>query len=323
MRPHRANRTRRRNRLERVRKTSAVLATLSLAAIALTGCSASAPTFAGASASCDRTSHADGIENAVTVTGDLGAEPDVTVYAPLKNETSAYADLITGDGAAVVTPQQVLGVTISIYDGTTGEFITNAGGLSTIEGWASQSPGLGEVLQCVTDGSRVVASLTAEDLGEASLSSLRLSADDRAVFVIDVTDVYLSKAEGTLQFNDARGVPTVVRAPDGTPGVIIPDADAPTSQVVQTLIKGDGEPLEATQTPIVNLTVVGWDKSVISTTWGTTPSVDLATTAPAVAEALIGQPVGSQLLVVTPGADGADAVTYVVDILGAVTPSGQ
>ncbi|CAI7673615.1 unnamed protein product [Penicillium discolor] len=61
-----------------------------------------------------------------------------------------------------------------------------------------------------------------------------MGQDDIAVFVIDVVDAFLPKAEGTLQFNDAQGMPTVVRADDGTPGIIIPDSAAPDEQVVQT-----------------------------------------------------------------------------------------
>ncbi len=77
----------------------------------------------------------------------------------------------------------------------------------------------------------IVAALTPEDFGANNLEGFGLAADDNAVFVIDVVDVFLSRAEGSLQFNDAKGMPTVVRAPDGTPGVIIPDSAAPTSRL--------------------------------------------------------------------------------------------
>lgn len=310
-----------------MRKTSAVLASLSLAAIALTGCSASA-TFAGAA--CDRTSHANGIENAVTVTGELGEAPDVTIYSPVENAESAYTDVIVGDGAPVVDDQQVMQLQMSIYSGSTGEQVfattyeSGTGSLSNIANWAAESPGMADVFECITGGSRVVASLTPEDFGAASASSVGLGADDRAIVVIDVLQTYLSKAEGALQFNDARGLPTVVRAPDGTPGVIIPDADAPTELVRQTLIKGDGAEVDETQALILNVTAVGWDdKKVQNTSWGTTPILDLQSTAPTVAEALVGETVGSQVLVVTPAADGASATAYVVDILGAVTTPEQ
>lgn len=303
------------------------MATLSLAVLALTGCS-SAPTFNGAS--CDRTTHSSGIEDAVTVKGDLGTEPKVTVYTPVKGTKTTYADTITGKGLPLVNGQQVMTAELSIFSGNTGDLVyatsydKSTGNLSNIDTWSGQVPGLAKVLECVTGGSRVIASLTPKDFGAEQLSNFGLKADDHPVFVIDVVDTFRSRAEGALQFNDARGVPTVVRAPDGRPGVIIPDAAAPTSQVVQTLIEGDGDPLEKTQTPVVNVTAVNWDdKSVLNTTWGANPMLDLASSAPAVAEALVGKPVGSQILVVTPAANGAGAVAYVVDILGAVTTAGK
>ena len=62
-----------------MRKTSAVLATLSLAVLTLTGC-ASAPSFAGDV--CDRAAASTpSIKDSVSVEGDLGEAPDVTVYS--------------------------------------------------------------------------------------------------------------------------------------------------------------------------------------------------------------------------------------------------
>jgi hypothetical protein len=176
-----------------VRKTSAVLASLSLAALALTGCSVTA---SSADASCDRDGHANGIDSAVTVTGDVGSEPEVEIFAPVRLTETSYADVVTGESTRA----------------------------STIGSWATQSPGLADAMECATGGTRIVAGLTPEDFGEANLSGFGMGQDDIAVFVIDVVDAFLPKAEGTLQFNDAKGMPTVVRADDGTPGIIIPFA---------------------------------------------------------------------------------------------------
>ncbi|GGM50183.1 FKBP-type peptidyl-prolyl cis-trans isomerase [Microbacterium saperdae] len=311
-----------------MRKTSAVLATLSLAVLALTGCTA-APSFDGAG--CDRAAGGDGIQDAVTVTGDFGEAPKVTVFSPLSIKEPAYADLTVGDGRAIENGSQVVSLELSLYSGNTGKkvFATSYDesqrGLSTTDSWSEQSPGLGEVLQCATAGSRIVAGLTPDAFGAKSLSGIGLEDDDNVVFVIDVVDVFPSKAEGTLQFNDAAGMPTVVRAPDGTPGVIIPDtAAAPAETAVQTLIKGDGPALTADQTPVVNVTAVNWDdKSIVTTTWGTTPRLDLGTAVPEVGKALVGATVGSQLLVVVPGVDQASAIVYVVDLLGVAPAATQ
>ncbi len=312
-----------------MRKTSAALATLSLAVLALTGCAA-APTFSGAS--CDRTASASGIGEAVTVEGELGEEPEVEVFSPVHVKKTSFTDLTTGDGRAVVTGQQAMNLELSIYSGETGKqvFATGydpkaAAPAMSIDDWAERSPGLGDVLKCVTAESRVLAALTPEDFGQANLEGLGLADDDTAIFVIDVVDVFLPKAEGALQFNDARGLPTVVRAADGTPGIIIPDTAAPEKQTVQTLIKGDGEPLTAEQTPLVNFTAIGWDdKQILQTTWGDKPSAQLRDIAAPVADALIGQPVGSQVMVVLPAAgEGSPAIAVVVDVLGVTAAPTQ
>lgn len=303
-----------------MRKTSAVLATLSLAVLALTGCTA-APTFDGAA--CDRSGGSSGLADAVTVDGDLGAKPDVSIFSPLHLEKSAFTDVIVGDGRAVESARQPMLLELSLYSGDSGEFVTettydpSATQVSTIANWSAQFPGLSDALECATGGSRIVSALTPDDAPGAQ-EAFGLDADDNMVFVIDVLDVFLPKAEGALQFNDARGMPTVVRAPDGTPGVIIPDTAAPTSQAVQTLIAGDGEKLVEGQTPVVNFTALNWDdKKIVRTTWGDAVSLDLPQIAPPIAEALIGQTVGSQVLVVAPKTEQTEAMVFVVDILGA------
>jgi peptidylprolyl isomerase len=310
-----------------VRKTSAVLASFSLAVLALTGCTATASDGA---ADCDRGTGSTEIRDAVTVEGDVGSAPDVSVFTPLHLKKSAFADTTVGEGRAIVDKTQALVVELSIFSGETGKQVyatsydESRGQVSTADYWATQSPGLASVFECATEGSRIVAGLTPDDFGANNLEGFGLSEDDNAVFVIDVVDVFLSRAEGALQFNDAKGMPTVVRAPDGTPGVIIPDSAAPTEQVVQTLIKGDGDEVADGQIPLMNVMAVGWDdKKVVTSTWGQGPTGDLSTTAPTVAEAVIGQTVGSQILVVTPAGDAGPAVAYVIDILGAVTAPTQ
>jgi hypothetical protein len=310
-----------------VRKTSAVLASLSLAVLALTGCTA---TGSSDDAACDRSADSVGVRDAVTVKGDLGSKPDVSIFSPLQVEKSGSSTVIEGDGRPVENGQQPFVLELSLYSGETGEMVASTeydastGALTSLDIQSERFPALSSALKCVTEGSRIVVAVSAEDAGAETLSGFGLAADDTMVFIGDALDVFLPRAEGTLQFNDAAGMPTVVRAPDGTPGVIIPDSAAPTTQVVQTLIKGEGDEVATGEMPFVHYTAVGWDdKKVVNTTWGKAVAADISQVAPAVAEALVGKTVGSQVLVVTPGAEGAPAVAYVVDILGAVTAPTQ
>nr|WP_201469721.1 hypothetical protein [Microbacterium hydrocarbonoxydans] len=298
-----------------MRKTSAVLATLSLAALALTGCSA-APSYAGAA--CDRTG-TPAVADSVTVEGDLGENPEVTVFTPVKSDATEFSDVTVGDGATLTSDVQPMVLDISFYGGDSGEKLFESeynGDLSRVHNiayWAQRSPGLESVLECATGGTRTVAVLTPEDFGESNVQAFGLEDGENIVAVVDVLEVHLAKAEGASQFNDARGLPTVVRAPDGTPGIIIPDSPAPEDTVAQTLIKGDGEKVEKDSVVVTNIMAVGWDdRTVATSTWGAEPNIGLA------AEELVGATVGSQLLVVAPGAEGASATAIVVDILGIV-----
>ncbi|MEV7797983.1 hypothetical protein AB0O14_02740 [Microbacterium foliorum] len=300
-----------------MRKTSAVLATLSLAVLTLTGC-ASAPSFAGDV--CDRAAASTAsVADSVSVEGELGEAPDVTVYAPVKGGKTSFTDVITGEGNTLTSTSQGMVLDVAFYGGESGdklyesEFNGDPSRVHSISYWAERSAGLETVLECATGGSRIVAVLTPEDFGEANVEAFGLAKDENVVAVVDLQDVYLAHAEGASQFNDARGLPSVVRAPDGTPGVIVPDSDAPSEAVTETLIKGDGAKVEKDSTIVTNIMAVGWDdKTVTSSSWGGEPNIGPA------AQELVGATVGSQLLVVVPEADGNPATAIVVDILGIV-----
>lgn len=254
-----------------------------------------------------------------TVTGDLGSTPDVEVFTPVKVEESAFADITVGEGRTLTSDFQPMVLDIAFYGGKSGkelytsEFNGDLSRVNNIDFWAQKSPGLGEVLECATGGSRVLALLTQEDFGAQNAEGFGLAADENVVAVIDVLDVYPTRASGESQFNDAQGLPTVVRAPDGTPGIIIPDSPAPTEAVTQTLIKGDGPEVKKGDTILNNILAVNWDdKTVATNTWGSAASLGAA------ANELVGATVGSQLLVVIPEAEGTPATAIVVDILGVV-----
>ncbi|HYP73970.1 MAG TPA: FKBP-type peptidyl-prolyl cis-trans isomerase, partial [Microbacterium sp.] len=133
---------------------------------------------------------------------------------------------------------------------------------------------------------------------------------------------------GQPQYNDRRGMPSVVLAPDGTPGVIVPDVAPPSDLAVELLKKGDGAKVTDADTVRVQYTGVGWaDREVISSSWEDGASVAVApgSTEPFAAQ-LVGATVGSQLLIVIPSTSGdggtaSDASIYVVDILGIDAPT--
>jgi hypothetical protein len=313
-----------------VRKISASLAVLGLVAVGLVGCSLPG------SSSCDRTAASDAAAlSAVTVSGDIEEAPEIEVYTPFRTSDTAFEDVEIGEGTRITSEDQLIVMDISIAGGRTGETLveTDYDGdlsrVSPVSRWMEVLPGLDGVLDCATEGSRIVVALPPGGIEESTAQSLELEADESAIAVIDIRKVFLSQAEGVNQFNVGNGLPSVVRAPDGRPGVIVPDSAPPSDLVVETLIKGDGEEVTGDAPVRVHYTGLTWaDRTVFETTWDAEPkSVDLDTMLPGFAEALTGQTVGSQVLVVIPadqaygdqaqGPIPADStLVFVVDILG-------
>ena len=101
-----------------MRKTSAVLASLSLAVLALTGCTVSASS--DGAVGCDRGGD-DKILNVADVSGDLGSLPDITVFGPVKTDKTSFADVTVGDGLALGSAFQPVVLDIAFYGGDKGE----------------------------------------------------------------------------------------------------------------------------------------------------------------------------------------------------------
>jgi len=299
-----------------VRKTTAAFSALALAALALTGCTA---TPGADAAGCGARGDSAALASSVDVSGDLGSAK-LTLERPVRSAKVSYTDVIRGDGRAVRDDSQSAIVTLSLYDGTSGQVLQTGPGLWSPATLSQQLKDVGTVLDCATAGSRIVAAIPASSLPEGAADQIGLAQGDSLVGVFDVLDVLYPKAEGRDVFNDARGLPTVVRAADGRPGIIIPDGAAPRKAVAQTLIAGEGQKV-GDLTPLFNFTAVGWaDRTVSSSNWGDAVSSDLTSLPEDVAAAVKKATVGSQLLVVVPG-EGSDATAYVVDILG-VIPEG-
>ena len=314
-----------------MRKIPAALAVLGLTTLGLAGCSL----MPGAS-DCSRpaVSNPD-VMDLITVEGETDAEPEVDVYTPLKAPRLAYEDVVTGKGTAITAPNQLIVIDVSVFNGETGEPIVATaydGDLSRVTSpsqWTQNFPGFEEALDCATDGSRIAVALSPEDMSAEVASSFGLAEDESAVAVIDVRKVYLAAADGANQFNSGFGLPSVVRAPDGRPGLIIPDGAAPEDLVVQTLKKGDGPEVTGDQPVRVHYTGVVWgEDEAFDSTWdGEAASLTLDGVVPGFADALEGQTVGSQVLVVIPpdlgygdqdqGAIPAGStLVFVIDILG-------
>lgn len=310
-----------------MRKLPAVIAVLGLAAVTLVGCSSSP------ASSCTPVADSDpAVTGLITVSGDAGAAPTVEMHTPLHTSTTAYRTVDEGNGdPGVTSSDQMVVLDAAFYDGTTGKplartsytnDLTQVFQLSTI---TKQFPGLRTPLQCASAGSRVVVAMPPQEVGSGVAASLGATADDSIVAVVDVHKVYLAAANGSNVYNQGWGMPAVVRAPDGRPGVVVPDGTEPTSLSIYTLKRGSGEVLKSSSQARVHELVVNWsDKSVASNTWDSAPvSLKVGEQPEGVRKALEGQTVGSQVMAIIPAKDGSGQTgtqIYVFDILGVDAP---
>lgn len=287
------------NRLGSVRRFPAALAALSFTALALTGCA----TSSFSTDACVRPASDDTVADFAIVTGAVGDAPQVEVAAPIRVSETAFADIITGDGARMHAGHQLARIEMTLFEGATGEQVAATqydaatSMLTSAEYWAKGSPGLAAALECASAGTRSVVALTPEDVAQLIGPSV-----GTVVAVVDVVSVQLARAEGTRIFNDGRGLPSVVRAPDGRPGIVVPRTTAPTDLVAQVLIEGSGDKITADTPFYAHYTGVTWsDGEVFDSSWGgQATQFTLGGLVEGVAEALEGQTVGSQVMVVVP-----------------------
>ncbi|MBM6405811.1 FKBP-type peptidyl-prolyl cis-trans isomerase [Phycicoccus sp. CSK15P-2] len=277
----------------------------------------------------------------VEVTGEAGAQPEVTVEAPLEVASTSSEIVTPGDGAEVAQ-DDLVSVQAVLVNGTDGEVLTSTweqgpvgldlGDEQLFTSFRSQLPGK-------TVGSRVViASTSADAFGEQGNEQLGVAKDDPVVFVVDVLGAtqVLDQAQGK-EVAPEKGLPTV-EMKDGEPAVITmpKDAKAPEKTVVQPLIEGEGAKVEEGQTVRVAYTGALLRNGEVfdsSASRPEQPYFDFAVGQGQVIKGwdtgIAGQPVGSRLLLVIPPAEGYgdagsgdkikgdDTLVFVVDILAA------
>jgi len=331
-----------------VRRFSALVSTAALATVlaaTLVGCSTGPSTDVD---SCTPLFAPGDASELVTATGAVGSEPKVEFPAPLVSKSPERSVLEEGEGI-VATTGMTVDFDASIFNATTGDKLLatkfdgsqgvryRAGASSSAEG---EEPGsLADALVCAQAGQRIAVTSTVLESG-LDFSSVGLADDDTVVFVVDVQAVYLAKADGANQL-PKDGMPTVVTAPDGTPGITVPDGDPPADTRSSVIKAGSGEAIADGDKAVLNLSIWVWptdggDVTQPYTSWGKTPITQPIANDPTgqqgvskgVYDALLGAKVGSQVLVVVAPedsyADGAwpsgttagDTLVYVIDVLG-------
>ncbi len=318
-----------------MRRAAALSVIPLLAAAAAAGCGSSS-----SSSSSSSSARAVAPGSAVTATGKFGAAPTVTIPAEKANGTLYTKTLIQGTGAPLTTSESLVGNFV-LYDwsGTTHKLLgsTYSSGSPTL--FAGQMlPGLEKALIGQKAGSRVLAVIPPKDgFGSSGNSQIGVKGTDTLVFVVDmIQEVGNSSGVAGTQTSDGGGtLPTVTAAPGKAPAVTIPSTAPPKTLQVKTLIKGAGAKVAKGDYIVTQYVGVNWrTRKVFDSSWSRSQPFPLNIGVGQVIKGwdtgLVGQTVGSRVLLVIPPADGygkagspqagikgTDTLVFVVDILAA------
>jgi peptidylprolyl isomerase len=275
----------------------------------------------------------------IRVTGTTGGTPTVTVPTPFSVPTTTRRVLVGGTGAVVTAGQRVTVDYLGI-DGTDGhQILSSYGGKSPsfVLDPKQAMPGIVTSLVGVPVGSRVLAALAPKDAyGERGQPAAGIGPTDTIVVLLDVKAArpVLTRATGTPVAPRA-GLPVVEVDGSGTPTITLPKGDPPGELVVQPLIVGRGPKVGSGQQLRVQYVGVIWPGGrEFDSSWrrgeAATITVGRGQVVGGLDRGLLGQTVGSRVLLVVPpddgygaagsanfGVRGTDTLVFVVDILDA------
>ncbi len=314
-----------------MRRIAALLSVPLLAVLALAGC--------GSATSSSNPS--------VSVKGQFGTNPTVTIPKATAAKTLVTKTLVKGTGPALTKTDAFVGnYAVYIWSGKSSKLAESTFASKSPALFSGQLlPGLESALEGKKMGSRVLAVIPpADGYGKSGNSQAGVTANDTLVFVVDMIKEFANNASATgSQVSSGGGsLPTVTAKAGVAPTITIPkSAKPPKGLVTKTLIKGSGPVVTKGQTVVTQYVGEIWRTGkVFDSSWsrdepfgftiGATPSQVIT----GWDKGLVGQTVGSRVMLVVPPADGygktgssqagikgTDTLVFVVNILGAVSPT--
>lgn len=307
---------------------------------ALSGCSAlSTPTLESDLASikpaCEQYTTGDAASK-ITAKAVSNGAPEITIPAGIKSDKIETNVLTAGKGIKFTGNQLVNLEYIGLNAATNKAFQSSKfDGTDSATEYikAGQQLDFCHALSGVAEGSTVAVFVPpAIAHNGKGIAELKVGPSDAIVFIFKLVKIYLSKAIGAEQPQQA-GFPTVVRATTGQPGITFLKTDAPTTQKTAVLIQGHGDKLKLGQNITVHYSGFVWSTKVkFDSSWDNGQpaqfKLDAKSLIPGFVDALKDQRIGSQIITVIPPdkAYGAQAqqqipanstLIFVIDILGA------
>jgi FKBP-type peptidyl-prolyl cis-trans isomerase len=276
--------------------------------------------------------------------GAFGKAPAVTVPKANPAVKQQVKELIHGKGPKVGGSDFVVAHLVGYQWGVKGahkELLNTYKKGTPAAGTASQLtglPALDKALAGRTQGTRLELTLPYAAVGDQVAQALQLAKTDDFVVSVDVINAFgkAASVQGTQQQIDAKLPQVTPGAPGQAPTIKIPSGSAPSTLQVKTLIQGTGKAVAKGQTLVGQYEGVLWrtGKEFDSSYKHGAPAafpVGVGNVIPGWDKGLVGQKVGSRVLLVIPpkdgygpkgspeaGIKGTDTLVFVVDILGAV-----
>jgi peptidylprolyl isomerase len=291
---------------------------------------------------CESPYQAGKASELVSIVEQADGKPGVSFPTPLKTTGRELSVVTEGEGAPAFIKGYV-DFDVSVFLGedleylTGSSFVPNSPIRRVID--PENTDVFSVVLQCATVGSQLVLTTTLQDIFGVIEEDEQLKNTSTVVAVIDVHQTYAQKATGANRLPQS-GLPTVVTTTQGVHGLSFPNAPIPTELRVSVLKQGTGPAIQEGGFVTAHFTGAIWNTreifvtsfeggiplSLTATDLNTSPTGDGVI--PGVAQALIGQTVGSRVLVSVPpelgyapgqapfGIQDGSTLVYVFDILG-------
>ncbi len=318
------------------RRVAALMVVVAAFTTAVTACSSASRGAPSGSQSPRQSTPTAGVASGVTVTGDFGSTPTLTIpdtQAPAKLTEKTLGQ---GKGAAVAAGDTLVANYVGeswankrVFDssfsrGAPAGFVIGKG--QVIPGWDKTL--VGQKL-----GSRVLLTIPpADGYGAGGNSQAGISGTDTLVFVVDLVAVYKpdASAPGTPAGALPAGWPKVSNTPAKEPAITsLAGVKAPKKPVSKLLVKGTGDKINPSDTLVLQLvqTDLATGKNT-QATWGQAPQEVSGSNVLPLASALNGQRIGSRSVVLLPAtpatpASGSSpaqparpAAVLVIDVVG-------
>lgn len=293
-------------------RTLATLASVTVVTSALTGCATIATS--------DQVSSCEPTQKYAVERQGTGTGPVIT-----DNGIATFTLQVVDDKGEVIVPQGPVYVGSDMQPAPGPVKALNDNGYGFIT----------DIMRCAQAGQTVTGKVPVAEFVASQAQLPNNSAEGDVTITVEIDKVYHSSASGRVQ-PPQSGIPAVVTAPNGEPGVTMPDGPAPTERKSATTIAGFGSTVERGQVVTLQVTALSWQTGrVVTSTWQMSGPAMQVPVGPddqlyGITEDLVGERVGSQRVIIVPGEaihanpmgferviKPDDAAVFVVDVLGA------